>query len=255
MKSQYTKTYCEYQVYGEDNLENQFLKKVFHFCIDYVQNNVDIFSTIHNNVQHIINFCRPSFEKISSNPTTVQLKNIKRNPFFNEYEEAIKIGSYILRQFDYNISATNGKEIKTPPFWIDMPKLFELYVYKELLRANFSHRFDDISYQFATYGNRLDFLIKDDQIPMIVDTKYKLHYQNSQIHNDIRQVSGYSRLNKVREKLEIKDDRNIDCLIIYPVLDKEFNDTDLSLNNIKQERQEIKSYYKIYKLGVHLPTI
>lgn len=49
---------------------------------------------------------------------------------------------------------------------------------------------------------------------MVMDTKYKLHYKLGHIHEDIRQVSGYARLKKVREKLDINDDRNISCLII-----------------------------------------
>ena len=60
-------------------------------------------------------------------------------------------------------------------------------------------------------------------------------------------------LNKVREKLKVTDDTNIDCLIIYP--DMENGIVDFSLNNIQQSKQKIKAYYKVYKLGISLPLI
>lgn len=72
---------------------------------------------------------------------------------------------------------------------------------------------------------------------MIIDTKYKLHYKWGQIHEDIRQVSGYARLHKVRNKLNFHDDKIIDCLIVYPDMSSEFDD-DLSMINIKHENRK-----------------
>ena len=37
-KNRLTNTVCEYQVFGEDSLENRFLNKVFIFCTNYVEN-------------------------------------------------------------------------------------------------------------------------------------------------------------------------------------------------------------------------
>lgn len=256
-KNRMTKTFCEYQVFGENNTENKFLKKVFQFCISYVQNNSFFKNT--PEITHIINYCRPAFELINDDLKESQLHQLKYNPFFKEYKEAIKIGNYILKQFAYNISATSANEIETPPFWIDMPRLFELYFYQKLLKANNYDR-GKIQYQFSTFGNSLDFLISDGGNSMVIDTKYKLHYKQGHIHSDIRQVSGYARLRKVRNELnlDVENDTHVDCLIIYPDLhaDKDFI---YSTNNIsaeiKKEENKIKAYHKVYKLGIKLPVI
>ncbi|MDO4763442.1 MAG: restriction endonuclease [Flavobacteriaceae bacterium] len=252
LKNRFTKTFCEYQVFGEDNLENQFLKKVFQFCSHYIENFKGFPSK--NEVQQIINYCRPTFELISTDIEQSELKNIKHNPFFKEYKEAIQIGNLILKRFSYNISrATQQEQIEIPPFWIDMPKLFELYVYKKLLENEDLH--SKIHYQFGTHGNQLDFLISDGENSLIIDTKYKLKYDYGHIHEDIRQVSGYARLKKVREKIGFSEqnDKNINCLIIYPKI-VEAN-KNLCWEEFLKEENEIKSYYKIFKFGVSLPVI
>ena len=110
-----------------------------------------------------------------------------------------------------------------------------------------------IHYQFSTYGNALDILVSSDKYQMVIDAKYKLKYKKGHLHEDIRQVAGYARLKKVRNKLNIQDDKTIDCLIIYP--DMENGIDNFSLDNIQQSKQEIQAYYKVYKLGVKLPLI
>ena len=100
---------------------------------------------------------------------------------------------------------------------------------------------------------RFRHLVSKDGSQMIIDAKYKLHYQNSHLHQDIRQVAGYARLNKVRDKLKVIDDSNIDCLIIYPDIENGIDD--FTLVNIIDKRDPIKVYNKVYKLGVKLPLI
>ncbi|KUY20026.1 hypothetical protein BAZ12_02805 [Elizabethkingia miricola] len=257
-KNRLTQNYCEYQVFGEDNPENKFLKKVLSYAIQYI-NNCDFFTEeSKNQINHIINYCRPAFEHISDDLKENQLKHFKSNPFFKEYKEAINIGNCILRQFAYNISSVTKNEVEIAPFWIDMPRLFELYVYQKLLKAN---NFDTskVCYQFSTYGNSLDFLIKNGENSMIIDTKYKLHYKHGHIHQDIRQVAGYSRLKSVRQALTIdeQNDRNINCLIIYPTLENK--ETDFKLDSILEsfdlKENQIQTYHKVYKLGIQLPVI
>ncbi|WP_172918999.1 5-methylcytosine restriction system specificity protein McrC [Capnocytophaga canis] len=247
LKNRFTKTFCEYQVFGEDNFENQFLKKVFQFCSHYIEN----FKGFPNKteVNQIIGYCRPAFELISTDIEQSELKNIKHNPFFKEYKEAIQIGNLILKRFSYNIStATQYEQMEIPPFWIDMPKLFELYVYKKLLENKDLH--SKIHYQFGTHGNQLDFLISDGENSLIIDTKYKLKYDYGHIHEDIRQVSGYARLKKVREKIGFSEDNDthIDCLIIYPTI----KNGNIEINFEKKEK--IKLYHKVFKLDIKLPT-
>ncbi|MBV8325003.1 restriction endonuclease [Chryseobacterium sp.] len=271
-KNRLTSTFCEFQVFGEDHLENRFLKKVLAFSISYIGNNPLLFSS-GTEFKHILNYCRPAFEHISTGVNEDQLKNIRKNPFFNEYGEAIRIGQLILKRFSYNITKTTRKKIETPPFWIDMPGLFELYFYCQLIKANpQDQRY--IHYQFSTYGNHLDILISKPGYEMVIDTKYKLKYTKSHIHKDIRQVSGYSRLKKVINEIKSKnntweEDKVIDCLIIYPYLDQQNAGQqentsssllkDFSLANIKKQfektENQITVYHKVFKLGINLPLI
>ncbi|AZB17763.1 restriction endonuclease [Chryseobacterium indologenes] len=269
-KNRLTSTFCEFQVFGEDHLENRFLKKVLEFVAGYIGNNRSIFPSASDvpAIKDMLNYCRPAFEHISTDVEESQLKNIKKNPFFNEYGEAIRIGQLILKRFSYNITKTTQKKIETPPFWIDMAGLFELYFYYQLVKANPKDK-QYIHYQFRTYGNHLDFLISKPGCEMVIDTKYKLKYAKSHIHKDIRQVSGYSRLKKVINELKSKNDawdenQIMDCLIIYPHLESENSHSstllsDFSLENIKKQfekpENQIMAYHKVFKLGMSLPLV
>jgi 5-methylcytosine-specific restriction enzyme subunit McrC len=249
-KNRFTNTFCEYQQFGEDHSENRFLKKVFQFASSYVENHKDIFSNNYIYLQNSINYCRPAFEYISNQVSEYELKHIKHNPLYKDYTTAIDLGKKILKRFAYNITQTTKQKVATPPFWIDMPRLFELYVYSKMIEANPADK-KKILYQFSTYGNALDVLVSKEENQMVIDAKYKLYYQNGHLHEDIRQVSGYARLNKVRKKLEVTDDRNIECLIIYPDMVNGLDE--LSLSEINSRKRKINAYHKVYKLGVKLP--
>ena len=250
-KNRLTNTVCEYQVFGEDSLENRFLNKVFIFCTNYVENH-NIYFKGKNNISWFINYIRPSFEHIGTDINLQEIRNYKHNPFFKEYKEAIKIGQQILKRFSYNITKTTNEKLSTPPFWIDMPKMFELYVYAQFLKDNPELNADNFNYQFSTNGNALDFLICISDKKIVVDTKYKLKYNYSQIHEDIRQVAGYARLNKVRNQSPKSSDE-VPCLIIYPKpIETEVN-TKLVLNNLPVEK--INAYHKVCKIGINLPII
>ncbi len=249
-RNKFTYTYCSYETFGIDSAENRLLKKALQFTISYVENFKDVFQPNYNDLQQMIAYCRAAFETIGNEVEDHELRHIKANPFFKEYKDGIRLAHAILKRFAYNISQTTQQKIATPPFWIDMPRLFELYVYSKMVEHN-PRLEKHIHFQFATYGNALDILVSDPKHQMVIDAKYKLHYQNGHIHDDIRQVAGYARLKKVRKKLNIDDDddRNIDCLIIYP--DLENGEDSLSLKNLL--RNEIKPYHKVYKLGLKLP--
>ena len=251
-KNRFTNTFCKYQQFGEDHAENRFLKKVLQFASSYIENHKKLFGDKFIELQHTINYCRPAFELVSNQVNDYELKHIKSNPFYKDYVTAIDFGKKILKRFAYTITETTKDKVSTPPFWIDMPRLFELYVYSKMIEANPNNK-SNIHYQFSTYGNALDILVSKEGSQMVIDAKYKLHYKNGHLHQDIRQVAGYARLNKVRKKLDVTDDRNIDCLIIYP--DIENGVDDLSLDNIKYKMTEITAYHKVYKLGVKLPII
>ena len=133
------------------------LKKAFQFTIAYLDFNKKLFGNNNANFTEIINFCRPAFESVSDDIEAFQIKQFKTNPFFKEYKEGTQLAKLILKRYAYNISNTSKETLTTPPYWIDMPKLFELYAYK-FLKGRFVQN-NSLKYHLRTHGNELDFLI------------------------------------------------------------------------------------------------
>jgi len=244
------KSFCSYEEFGFDHKENRLLKKAFLFGIKYLHQlkhtNTDL-----TQVEDIIRYIRPAFYSVGTEVDIRELKSFKPNPLFKEYNDALSLAMSILKRFGYNITNTENTKLETPPFWIDMSKLFELYVLK-LLKERYHAK---VLYQLTTYGNALDYLITEDKREMVVDAKYKLKYieLNGKKHEDIRQVSGYARLKKVYNYLKNKEyPDSIDCLIIYA--DQENGEANL-MNDDKMKSKPIDAYHGVYKIGVKLPMI
>ena len=245
-KNKLTAHVCRYQEFGMDNLENRFLKKVLQFIISFKNTHPNYFVGNDKSICELITHCTPHFELISEEIDVENLKKLTPNTFFKEYEEAIRIGQHILKRFSYNITETTQQKVAIPPFWIDMPKLFELYVYKKL-QEKFGR--EAVLYHFIADYTELDFLLNTPQYKMVIDAKYKPIYEDSRVIDDIRQVSGYARLTKVYEKFGLENSNKlIDCLIIYPSLEE---NKDLNIEN----KKEISEYRNIYKLSVSIPLI
>ena len=245
-KNKRTSHVCQYQVFGVDSIENRFLKKVLQFVISFKNTHSTLFAGNEAAIEGLITYCTPYFELISEEFNVENLKNITINPFFKEYKEAIEIGKHILKRFSYNITETTQQKVAIPPFWIDMPKLFELYVYVKL-QEQFGR--EAVTYHFTADYTELDFLLNTPTQKMVIDAKYKPVYEDSRVIDDIRQVSGYARLEKVYKRLGLEDSNElIDCLIIYPSLEENrvFN---------LENKSKITEYRNIYKLGVSIPLI
>ena len=244
-KNKLTAHVCRYQEFGMDNLENCFLKKVLQFIISFKNTHPNYFAGNDKSICELITYCSPYFELISEEIDVENLKKLTPNTFFKEYEEAIRIGKHILKRFSYNITETTQQKVAIPPFWIDMPKLFELYVYKKL-QEQFGR--EAVTYHLTADYTELDFLLNTSEYKMVIDAKYKPIYEDSRVIDDIRQVSGYARLERVYQKLGLKDSNElIDCLIIYPSLDE---DTNFSLKDKK-----IDGYKNIYKQSISIPLV
>lgn len=245
-KNKLTAHVCRYQEFGMDNLENRFLKKVLQFIISFKNTHPNYFADNDKSICELITYCTPHFELISEEINIENLKKLTTNNFFKEYEEAIRIGKHILKRFSYNITETTQQKVTIPPFWIDMPKLFELYVYKKL-QEQFGGR-EEVLYHFIADYTELDFLLDTPEYKMVIDAKYKPIYEDSRVIDDIRQVSGYARLEAVYNEFKIEENKLIDCLIIYPSLEE-----NKELNFKKLDT--IKNYAKIYKQGISIPLI
>ena len=243
---------CSFDEFGFDGLDNRILKKALVFVTRYISANKQMFN---NNIfEEMLGYIMPAFAVVSDDVDIKDCKHLRVNPFFKEYKDAIDLAQKILRRFSYNINNTLENHHSVPPFWIDMSKLFELYVLG-LLMDKYGGK--QVAYHPRTRGNELDYIICAPELKMVVDAKYKLRYRpdvERVDHRDIRQVSGYARLNKVRNMLKVADNEIIGCLIIYPnpngfVGPGERFELDID------KREHIDDYIKMYKLGVFLPKI
>ena len=237
-------TYCSFDEFGANNKENRLLKKAMQFIKRYLPKYPQIAN--HKELHNTFNFINPAFVQVSDNIEITEIKHIKTNVFYKEYEQALYLAKLILKRFGYNISNTIKDKIQSPPFWIDMTKLFELYVLG-LLKDRF---YNQVKFQFKHYGNELDYLLYNEDYQMVIDAKYKLKYIDGQDNKDIRQVSGYARLRKVYADLNKSQGEVIDCLIIHPD-QSGFED----LLEVKLKSSPIEHYYDVYKIGVKLPLV
>lgn len=215
IKNKPTHTYCEYDEFGFNCIENRILKKTLVF----VQKYLALFPDYSKLLSSVIDYCTPAFHGVDDSIDTNRIKSLTHNSFFKEYKEAIELSNLILKRFGYaikEIEALNNTKVKVPPFWIDMPKLFELYVLG-LLKDKYQNK---IKFQIqGTYGQP-DFILTTEKDKFIIDAKYKKKYQEGKYHaDDIRQISGYARDTKILSQLgytEEQQDAVTDCLIIYP---------------------------------------
>lgn len=252
LKNKYTRTICQYEEFGINNDENKILKKAFIFTKRVLLSYKGIKE---DDIQHTVSYINPAFEHISDNINIDKLKVYKPNSLYKEYEQGLKLAVLILKRYSYNIQNTEqGSKIKTPPFWIDMSKLFELYVFKKL-REIFP-KAGELTYHLKTNRQELDFLLNHvdengDRLQMVIDAKYKPRYENENIYmNDARQISGYARLKRIYKILNVNKNTLIDCLIVYSDTSDNFNLKKESLTLI-----EDRNYQNFYKVGIGLPQI
>lgn len=254
-KGRITDNVCRYQVYDIDSPANRILKKALAFCrkqVGVYRNTLDT-SVLERKIRQI----KPYFERVSDEISVKSMRTFKGNPVFKEYYTAVEYAQLLLRRFSYDITLAGKKEIDTPPFWIDMSKLFELYVYSKL-RTVFTGR-KEVQYHVKKRRQELDYLLKPAKWaePYVVDAKYKPRYGEREdiTIDDAREVSGYARLSWVYSELDMDADAvaPIKCLIIYPDQEQEerftFSKTD------EPQFEKVSEYVRFYKVGIKLPVI
>lgn len=253
----YTHTVCQYQVFGVNSNENKILKKAYLFSRSVLEQYECGFET--QTLKGFASYIHPAFEQVSDDVDVNNVKHYKPNPLYKEYGQAIKLAQLILKRFSYNISRTEDKQISTPPFWIDMSKLFELYVFTKL--RNVFPQKGEVRYHIPKIQKQeLDFLIRseDGKLRYVVDTKYKPRYENHKVKvEDIRQLSGYARIKSVYNDLNVEYTELLKCLIIYSHQDCDEDFTkehfDLSSEDQIKKLREETGYVEFYKLGIKLP--
>lgn len=252
VKSKPLHTFCSYDEFGLNGLENRLLKKTLVFVERFLPT-IKNLQTEHY-TSDVFNYINPAFEFVSEEVSLHDVKNTTTNVFYKEYKEAIQLARLILKRFGYNVSNTQEKTINTPPFWIDMSKLFELYVYGKL-KERFPNK-GEVIYHKKFNGLEPDFILRsnDKKYQMVLDAKYKPRYKDNNISiEDIRQVTGYARMKSIYKELQMENnhDQVIDCLIIYSdqtALREDFIEGNFDF--IPEEK-----YVKFYKIGIALPIL
>ncbi len=249
-KSKMHYNYCKYQEFGYNSIENRLLKRTLEFAKAIISNHKSLSS---DSTKQLFNYISPAFSNVSSDINLKEVTNLKHNPFFREYKSAVQIAKIILKRYSYNISQVSETKYKTPPFWIDMPKLFELYLFKKLKEV-FPLRNEAI-YHKKFNSLEPDILLnsRDKKYKVIIDAKYKPKYENGSIsHDDAAQVSGYARLKSIRKELNIENDNLLtNTLIIYTSNTSE--NSDIVKDDLLKE--EDKRYHKLYKYSIQIPKI
>jgi len=252
LKNRPNKTICNFEVYSVDSIENKILKSALKLADRYLMN----YRQFSEYFVPLLNFSKPAFHEVDDSTFDLNiLKKTKPNAFYKEYKDALDLAKIIIKRFGYNLKEVDEKVVSVPPFWIDMPKLFEFYVLG-LLKERYGSQI-----QFQAKGNygEPDFLLVSQSEKMVIDTKYKKIYQNNKQQqdrynsDDIRQIAGYARDKKILQCLGYRDDEMqnvvVDCLIIYP---DQYADENLP-ESLKE--QPIEQFIKFYKLPVKLPTL
>ena len=241
--------FCQYQEYGINSEENKILKKALslssHILSTY-RGGLDVSS-----LKKTITYIYPYFREVGDDCDLSKVDSFKANPIFKDYYNALDYGILILKRSAYGFNRTSKHIDSTPPYWIDMSKLFELYVYRELRRLYPMP--GEVHYHMSLRWRELDYLLNPQEgTPMVIDAKYKprYHYSEPDI-DDIRQISAYARMDGVYEKLHLPDDRIIDCLIVYanqacpPIIPDKLDELEMA---------KVPGYSKFHKIGISLPV-
>ena len=239
--------YCQYQEYTDDIPENRLLKKALLFS-ERILDRCDSLKrqSQYPDLQLRLNRLKASFSHISDDIEPYQVQKLSSNKLFKGYKEAIRVAKMILRRFDYSIREASSEQHSTPPFWIDMTRLYEMWVLHRLQKLGIN----PIMFQEAGfYGRQVaDFVIREENL--ILDAKYKPKYVEDWVDiDDIRELSGNARDDRLLPNLP--EDYSPRCIFLYPGNTDELKpESDILF---EQQGQKIPHYRNFYKISVPLP--
>jgi len=249
-KSKLEKTVCDYQKHTINCLENQILKTALIQSLKYLAfiNNEQLISKM-KNILH-------SFKLVDTKEVFAKdFTKIKLSSFFFDYKEALNLAKLIFNQLGYSLQTKRQEEkIKIPPFYINMPELFERYVEIQLRKtysANVIPGYSNTSRDKNSYlwGLRPDFIIESQNI--IVDAKYKYWFVNpvsDNLKDDLQQLSLYGRIENLKNNIGTEKNNEPLILFVYPNTEKN-NEKEIKIEN----SELIKGFTNIYKMGIEIP--
>ncbi|EDP75011.1 hypothetical protein [Hydrogenivirga sp. 128-5-R1-1] len=235
-KGIHTKTTCRFQILTHDFLDNQILKAALIQAIKFVR----LMKFEISGLNEIMNYLSYLFESVSlKRVLDTDFSKVRHSPFFPEYKEALELARMILKNLGNDPFSNVSKYTTIQPYIINMPKLFELYVWLKL-KGKFSR--GKVIYQYNANGDIPDFIVEGKNL--IVDAKYKYIDESKPSTEDIGQLSRYGRNKEVRKLALGKHIKNREprLVIAYPTFDC-FNTKCL----------KVEGYNKIYKVAVPIP--
>ena len=246
--------FCQYQVFSANIPVNRLLKKALDISILLLGNvrsrsrNMTGLAFLSSKMKLI-----EAFKKIDSNVRLESIRNYKFDKLNMYYSEAIKLAKCIIRHQDNALTDGSGKK-KVPLFWIDMSRLYEVYVLGILQ----THYPNNILFQVkGSYGTQCDYLHIGEGI--VLDAKYKLWYSSyngrrSHVDSmiaDIREISAYARderfLNLMNNNVSTPK-----CVIIHP--DEETTNLGAVLSD-SVKNNKVEGYRDFYRLSIDLPRL
>lgn len=261
----YDHIYCAFTVFTKDIPENRLLKKALIFCRYYLSKLSQSeaspsISAIFARINKVLSL----FRNVSDNIKISDITSIKCNKLYHCYTEAINTAKLVLKKADYSLHDNSEKANSTYPFWINMPALFELYVYSILNKAYPGQ------IKFQVQGRcktRVDYIKIGSDEKVIIDAKYKPKYRDSQkgMIVDIREISGYARDEKILSQIYGNDIPNQvpACLIVVPEETKVDDEDDLtckvfdfsSQQTLLSNATKIKGFTNFYKICIPVPSL
>lgn len=246
--------YCQYQVFSANIPVNRLLKKALDISFLLLGNvrsrsrNMTGLAFLSSKMKLI-----EAFKNIDSNVRLESIRNYKFDKLNMYYSEAIKLAKCIIRHQDNALTDGSGKK-KVPLFWIDMSRLYEVYVLGILQ----THYPNNILFQVkGSYGTQCDYLHIGEGI--VLDAKYKLWYSSyngrrSHVDSmvaDIREISAYARderfLNLMNNNVSTPK-----CVIIHP--DEETTNLGAVLSD-SVKNNKVEGYRDFYRLSIDLPRL
>ena len=246
--------YCQYQVFSANIPVNRLLKKALDISILLLGNvrsrsrNMTGLAFLSSKMKLI-----EAFKNIDSNVRLESIRNYKFDKLNMYYSEAIKLAKCIIRHQDNALTDGSGKK-KVPLFWIDMSRLYEVYVLG-ILQIHYP---DNILFQVkGSYGTQCDYLHIGEGI--VLDAKYKLWYSSyngrrghvDSMIADIREISAYAR----DERFLSLMNNNVStpkCIIIHP--DEETTNLGAVLSD-SVKNNKVEGYRDFYRLSIDLPRL
>ena len=238
---------CVHQSFDENVYVNRLLKTALLASHRLLNGNRDFYQQ-DPSLRKKITLISKKLQAIRPLEKGAARNQVKLSPFFKKYREPVRLAQLILRLEGLSKSKDAVPTVRVPPYWINMTKLFELYVLSKLKK---SIREGKIDYHLRFRFKEPDFLIRDSELSLgtfIADAKYKPRYatRESALWEDGKQLAGYSRYLPIRKYLKFESHSNIPCVILYSDQGKEedFNFDDLEVDYLFED---------LYKIGIKLP--